>query len=154
MRRRVLAHSWTSAIRCGPDSDRPSTEALRRVSGLRSDLGADDFGQAQRAGARVVAVGEHQVEFAPALAALAQRQLFEYAAREVAAHPFLRIPGETQAHTGGVDRGGLVAHRPALLRAEPTAAAALAAGIANNQMAVPAQILQGQLGPGGTGQSV
>src|SRR5450759_4997370 len=87
MRRRVLAHSWTSAIRCGPDSDRPSTEALRRVSGLRSDLGANDFGQAQRAGARVVAVGEHQVEFAPALAALAQRQLFEYAAREVAAHP-------------------------------------------------------------------
>src|SRR5450759_1202591 len=81
MRRRVLAHSWTSAIRCGPDSDRPSTEALRRVSGLRSDLGANDFGQAQRAGARVVAVGEHQVEFAPALAALAQGQLFEYAAR-------------------------------------------------------------------------
>src|ERR1700722_11812494 len=46
---------------------------------LLSHVLADDLRQPQRSGAGVVAIGEHEVKIAPALAALAQRQRFEYA---------------------------------------------------------------------------
>jgi len=54
---------------------------------------------------------------------------------------------QPQTHDGRVDRGGLLAHRPALLGAQPAAAAALAAGIANDQVAMLAQIVQRQFSP-------
>jgi len=46
-----------------------------------------------------------------------------------------------------VNRGGLLAHRPALLRAQPAAATTLAAGIPNDEVAVLAQIVQRQFSP-------
>src|ERR1700674_5095170 len=100
------------------------------------DVLTNDLRQPSRARTGIVAVGKHQVQFAPALAAFAQRQGRELAAFPLAAHGFLRKPRNPQAHHGRVDRSRLLAYRPALLRAEPAAAAALAARIANDQVAV------------------
>src|ERR1035438_3549651 len=100
-----------------------------------------DIRQPERTGTRVVAIGKHQVEIAPTLAALAQRKWLQHSALQFPSHGLLREPSVPEAHAGGVDRSRLVAHRPTLLRADPAAAAALTAGISDHQMTVLAQIL-------------
>src|ERR1700678_3394153 len=124
------------------------SESLRReLAALPGHVLANDFSQPQRGGTGVIAVGEYQVEIGAALAALAQRQRLEFAALQFAAYHVVREPGESQAHAGGMNRRRLVAHGPALLRAQPAAAAALAARVADDEVALLAQILQRQFAP-------
>ncbi|HSZ08170.1 MAG TPA: hypothetical protein VK794_06525, partial [Steroidobacteraceae bacterium] len=61
---------------------------------------AYDFRQPSRTRTGIVAVGKHQVQFAPALAAFTQRQRLQFAAFQLAAHGFLRKPRKPQAHDG------------------------------------------------------
>ena len=51
-----------------------------RPAAVLGDVLANDLRQPQRARTGIVAVGKHQVEIAPTLAALAQRQIQQYAA--------------------------------------------------------------------------
>src|SRR5271165_21033 len=124
-----------------------SQRVLRVLATLLRDVLTDDLRQPQRAGTGIIAVRKNQVKVAPALTAFAQRQRFELAAVQFAAHRVLRKPCKPQAHDRRVNLGGLLAHRPALLRAEPAAAAALAAGIADDQVTILPQILQVKFAP-------
>src|SRR5271163_4844161 len=125
----------------GPRRHRWVRCVILEAAKLLCDPRAHDLRQPQRTGPGIVPVGEHQIKLRPALATLTQRQGIEQTAFQFLAHRLLWEPGESQAHDSSMNRGRLVAHRPALFRTQPAAAAALAAGIANDEVAVLAQIL-------------
>src|SRR5678816_4500633 len=97
-------------------------------------LRANDVGEAKRARAGGVAVGEDEIEAALALGALAQGNREEGAALQLALDRVLREPRVAVAQKHGVERGRLVRHGPALLVEKARRALALDSRVADHDV--------------------
>jgi hypothetical protein len=71
---------------------------------------------------RALGIGNHEVNLSESVTSVLERQHLQLASRDLLADFLLRVPGEPEAHAGGLERRRHVADGPALLGLEEAAA--------------------------------